>query len=393
MERRISRHFSNNTIGLFFVIIFGVCLFGIIFNINKQENEKQSNFIATLQSSAIEKTATKEAEKIIETARQKATIEAEEITKKREQERLDLIKERIVESFPGIICWGDSLTAGAHGNGTTYPKVLEALIAKNVYPNIQVTNCGIGGENTNTIIGRAGSVPYIISTSFTIPSDTTQVKIKFASSNGSSVAPLRQGDCGVNPVIINGISGQIKIEQESSTSKEFSYFFSRSSPGKVVDVEVGTEIITSGSLLYNNYIPVIFIGQNGGWNGIDDLISQQNSIVNSQKKIQDKYLILGLSSGDAIGRTDLEKAMLSYYGDKYINLRKYLSSDGIVDAGLKPTDQDIEAMKIGSVPPSLLSDSVHLNSSGYSLVGKLVFERMVKLGYFDDVVEIIKKKE
>jgi lysophospholipase L1-like esterase len=115
------------------------------------------------------------------------------------------------------------------------------------------------------------------------------------------------------------------------------------------------------------------------------------SIVNSQTKKQDKYVILGLTTGTASSRSGLETAMVNFYGDKYINLREYLSADGIYDAGLRPTEKDLEAMKVGSVPPSLLSDSVHLNSYGYTLIGNLVYKRMMELGYFNDIVEIIKK--
>jgi len=349
MGQRESRNINKNLIKLSIVIIFGICIAGLIIFNYKQKAE------------AIELV------------------------------RLELIKKSVTETLPGIVCWGDSLTVGKGGKGVTYPKVLAELISKNIYANLPVINCGVGGETSTTIIGRAGGAPYIIANSFTIPYDISKVKITFTSSDGSSIAPLRQGKCGVNPVTINGIAGNISIEQDSYTSLEYSYYFTRSTPGNSVDIDAGTKIITSGSILYNNYIPVIFIGQNGGWKSYADLISQQMSIVNSQTKKQDKYVILGLTTGTASSRSGLETAMVNFYGDKYINLREYLSADGIYDAGLRPTEKDLEAMKVGSVPPSLLSDSVHLNSYGYTLIGNLVYKRMMELGYFNDIVEIIKK--
>lgn len=301
------------------------------------------------------------------------------------RERAKSTSNSLDEIFPGIVCWGDSLTAGAGGKGVTYPKILGKLIAANFSNKIPVINCGIGGEDTTTIIGRAGSIPYIISNSFIIPADTTRVKISFTSLNGTSVSPLRQGDCGVNPVIIDGITGNISIDQDSYTSKEYSYYFSRSTAGKTVHVNAGTKIVTSGSISYNNYLPIIFIGQNGGWHSYDELISQQMSIVKSTLRDRDKFLILGLTTGNTTSSSGLETEMLNYYGDRYINLREYLSSEGMYDAGLVPTDQDLEAMKTGSVPPGLLIDKVHLNAYGYTLIGNLVYERMVRLGYFDDM--------
>ncbi|MDP4193365.1 MAG: hypothetical protein Q8858_17510 [Bacteroidota bacterium] len=78
----------------------------------------------------------------------------------------------------------------------------------------------------------------------------------------------------------------------------------------------------------------------------------------------------------------MEQAMVKEYGDKYVNLREYLSTKGLSDAGIKPTSEDTKAMSSGSVPPSLLSGKVNLNAKGYKLVGNLVYKRLVDLGYF-----------
>ena len=58
--------------------------------------------------------------------------------------------------------------------------------------------------------------------------------------------------------------------QESYTSPEYSYVFTREKPGGSVHIKAGTEIITSGSENYLNYIPIIFIGTNGGYSDYQD---------------------------------------------------------------------------------------------------------------------------
>lgn len=305
-----------------------------------------------------------------------------------EEEGAKSKEDKIKETLPGIVCWGDSLTAGAGGEGTTYPNTLESLIKNNIY-NIPVINMGVGGENTNTIIGRAGSVPFIVG-KFTIPKDTSRVEITLKSSNGKSVAPLRQGDAGVNPVIINGIKGKIDIEQEPGNSSEYTYYFTRSEPGDSINVKDGTEVITSATDTYKDYINIIFIGQNGGWDDYNDLISQQKSIISKLDKNKEKYLILGLTTGTSDERYDLEQVMANEYGNKYINLRKYLSSNGMQDANLKPTSEDLEDMKKGAVPASLLVDEVHFNKIGYELIGKVVYDRLIELEYFKDIEQYIK---
>ena len=61
-----------------------------------------------------------------------------------------------------------------------------------------------------------------------------------------------------------------------------------------------------------------------------------------------------------------------------------MATDAMSDAGLTPTERDLERMELGFTPYSLLSiDELHFNEAGYELIGKLVYERMDKLGYFD----------
>jgi hypothetical protein len=153
-------------------------------------------------------------------------------------------------------------------------------------------------------------------------------------------------------------------------------------------VKAGTEIITSGSTQYLDYISVIFIGQNGGYDDVDELIEQQRAIIDHQEMSevnQGKFIIVGLHTGTAAGRSGLEKAMQAEYGDQYINLREYMSTSGLQDAGIEATDEDKEMMAEGMTPSSLLSDTVHFTEDGYKLIGNLIYERMDELGYFDEI--------
>ena len=66
-----------------------------------------------------------------------------------------------------IVCWGDSLTAPHTGNGikgkvkrivkgaTAYPVYLEEMLDD----DYEIINCGVGGENTLTIMARQGAYP------------------------------------------------------------------------------------------------------------------------------------------------------------------------------------------------------------------------------------------
>lgn len=259
---------------------------------------------------------------------------------------------------------------------------------------------GVGGENTNTILGRNGAAPFVIAEDFTIPADTSAVEIKMVSANGKSVAPLLQGNRGMDYVTIDGVKGVISADIKKDTDgkvnkDETKYYFTRESSGDAVTVKAGTEIVTSGSTENLNYIPIVFIGQNGGYDDIADLISQQRAIIEHQEgnPVNEdgsaRFIIVGLHTGTAESRAELEAAMKAEYGDQYINLREYMSTEGLSDAGLTATDEDKEMMAVGSTPASLLSDSVHFTAKGYELIGNLIYEHMDELGYFDEVREAI----
>lgn len=324
------------------------------------------------------------------------------IVEKRKESRRVELQESLSEICPGIICWGDSLTVGTGGNGTYYPDVLEQQIQEKLMPLdllpeniadapvIEVINMGVGGEDTNTILGRNGAVPFVVSEDFVIPKEAEPVEITFCSANGKVVGPLRQGNRGMESVAINGVEGIIQVIQESYTSQAYSYTFTRNKKGKSVEVIAGTPIITQGSGVGLDCWTAIFMGENGGYDSPADLIEQQRAIINHQTSNNEKFIIIGLHTGTAEERAELEEAMINEYGERYINLREYLCTKGLNDAGLNATEEDLAMMQLGMTPASLMiEDKCHFNEHGYRLIGELIFERMNQLGYFEEVQNII----
>lgn len=187
-------------------------------------------------------------------------------------------------------------------------------------------------------------------------------------------------------VTIGGIKGVITIEQESYVSAEWQYFFTREAAGNEQAVPAGTPVVTAGSENYLDFIPVIFMGQNGGYETVGELIAQQRSIINHQSPQRaEQFIIIGLHTDTAEHRAELEAAMTAEYGRQYINLREYMSTSALSDAQLEPTEEDLEYMADGMTPPSLLVDKTHFNSIGYELIGAALYKRMEELGYFDAV--------
>ena len=148
--------------------------------------------------------------------------------------------------------------------------------------------------------------------------------------------------------------------------------------------------------MYLLLIWALVIGQNGGYDDIDDLIAQQRAIIEHQsgnpvnEDGSAQFIIVGLHTGTADSRAELEVAMEAEYGDQYINLREYMSTQGLADAGLTATDEDKDMMADGMTPASLMvSDKLNFNADGYKLIGNLIYNRMDELGYFNEVREAI----
>ena len=98
---------------------------------------------------------------------------------------------------------------------------------------------------------------------------------------------------------------------------------------------------------------------------------------------------LGFSAED-------EKQMKQAFGRRFVSLREYLahpvydtdgktviSCYGLDDAGLDPTDADIERIKLGQVPQTLLADSVHYTAATKTVIGTMLYKKMIELGILE----------
>ena len=139
---------------------------------------------------------------------------------------------------------------------------------------------------------------------------------------------------------------------------------------------------------------ILFIGQNGGYADLTDLIRMHQQMISHFKGKE--YLVLGLSSGTESQRAEYEKQMKQAFGRRFVSLREYLahpvydtdgktviSCYGLDDAGLDPTDADIERIKLGQVPQTLLADSVHYTAATKTVIGTMLYKKMIELGILE----------
>ena len=403
---------KNRTRNIIFAVLIVVIIAGLavaMLTVHKKTEEQDAQLIEVYSQQQEQQTA----------ARQEAVDAINEEYQKDMQ--------TVADYLPGIVCWGDSITTGSSGN-VSYPYVLQKYIDAyicDIYDfrssienaadysrlkwddykvSIPVVNMGAGPEDTSTVLGRSGSVPYITAADFTIPAGTEAVQISLMSQNGKAVAPLTGGSAGVNNVTINGIEGVLSLSSEESYGyyTTGAYYFARTAEGSETYVPAGTEIVTAAADMYRDYVHVVCIGTYGGYDSATDLVEQTKELLARQTKNSDRYIVLGLCSvngywdySSALSLDTIDTAMMQAFGNHYINVRKYLCEDGLTDAKLSKSAQDSENIKYGIVPESFRSSSgnAELNGKAYQLIGKLVYDRMDSLGYFSEVVDELYIKE
>lgn len=289
---------------------------------------------------------------------------------------LGLIADHLKEPEKYITCWGDSLTAG--GGWTERLALLSGM---------NVLNAGTGGENSRVIMARQGADAIVVN-NITIPASTTPVTIAthsnpFKTATGHNAMPLLQGGTAhVNPVKIGEIEGTLSWTGSAYNDTTGTWTFTRSEVGEETVIDRPTFLTTAFDREKNSpHLMVIFMGQNDGNFDINELINNHHLMINHAKAKH--TIILGLSSGSAESRAEYESAMKKAFGRYFISLREYLSEYGLADAGLTPTEADTTAMATGTVPPQLLSDSVHYTAATKTVIGNLIFKRCCELGIFE----------
>ena len=288
-----------------------------------------------------------------------------------------------------IVCWGDSLTRG--GGWTSRLSSLSGL---------PVLNAATGGENSRTIVARQGG-DVMVANNITIPTGQTAVLIAdrsvdggISTSLGYKVSPLYQGGSDhVNPCMIGDVEGTLRWTGSNYADTTGDWTFTRNADGEEVVITRPTAIRTAFDINHNGGIQILFIGQNGGYSDLDDLVLQHRRMIDHSKATT--TIVLGLSSGTEGLRADYEARFKLEFGRYFISLREYLafpiydtdgttiiSSYGLDDAGITPTSSDLTMLASGRTPASLLSDAVHFNSACKTVIGNMLYKKMLGLNVF-----------
>ena len=301
-------------------------------------------------------------------------------------------------SKPYIVTWGDSTTS-LYPAWIDWPTRLQEKVTEYI-----VKNQAVSGEFTTSTSARQGGNALKVG-AFTIPSDTSQVKITLTSTDGQTFgsSPVFSAGASFNPCTIAGVKGTIS----NSSGK---YYFTRYEVGESVEVSNNTVVTSNVDDMLNNAnnIMLIDLGTNAGWNmNADTLLNQVQLMVDHfTSKGGTKYIICGASSGQHL-RTESNRAIwLEYeqkasttFGEHWLNMREYLIQNGLTENGLSASSLDNERMALGLVPASLLgggsttdikmydgetvTDDCHPNAYGQNSKMNAFYNKGKALGYWD----------
>lgn len=284
-------------------------------------------------------------------------------------------------SGPDITCWGDSMTAGAGGNGTTYPVVLGNLLTA-YGSSAKVFNAGVGGETSVTITARQGGNPFVARVvDGVIPATLTPVTITLDQIDGQIVRPLLQGNGAPNYGFtgkLAGVEGTIALVKPNggSTWDAANYYtFTRKTAGSEVAVNRPETFYLDFANAHLGDIHIVWIGQNGP--STARAISDTKAMIQRMEAANKRFLVVSKPTS-----TDADDSLFfAEFGRRFVAIRKYLIEFGLGDAGITPTEQDTTDIANGTIPTSLRSDAVHWTAQGYTILANLLFNRIKELGW------------
>ncbi|WP_427130300.1 hypothetical protein [Pseudarthrobacter sp. S9] len=281
-----------------------------------------------------------------------------------------------VSSRTKILCVGDSLTRGYTGStawdiADSYPSKLAGLL-----PDVSVVNQGFGGNPVDEIRLRVAALKlYLTPVGGVIPA------------SGAVDVTTRQAIGWVpgNTVSLNGsllgVSGTFTRSPTSMT-------FTRSSSGASVTVSTPAPLLISKPD-YSGYTAIIWTGRNDVSYGClghektvpDHVVAASIEFIEWLSPHIRQFAIVGTTNRvDEPRGTDkynqvieINTRLAALYPGKYINVRDYLVNHAIYDAGMTPTQADLDAMANDTPPPSIMDGGSHYNIPIAPLLAQNVF--------------------
>lgn len=260
-----------------------------------------------------------------------------------------------------LVCWGDSLTAGAGGEGTSFRSYIAS-----VFPNATIYNGGYGGDTPAQVAFRAGAgavdIPANTNPSNEFKPDDREIMLVHIPYN---IPPASAGM--TFPVEVEGV--QYTAVKDTSETMHIP---------TLTTVKHYPRAMRTANIIKGD-VTIIWCGTNGT-RDFANIYPRVENIVNSLPN--NNYIICGLCvDGDSIDGLNIQ--LNHHFWGHFIDLKSQIVSYGLAIAGITPTQQDAADIAAGNVPTSLMASGsrVHFNANGYTVIGKLLVDKIRGMGY------------
>ena len=283
--------------------------------------------------------------------------------------------------------WGDSVTA----------QIQDALYTLFTGKSYEFGRYGVGGETSQEIAARTGAIPMFLQSDCVLPADGSSVIIGHYSQAQGGTGIISGWDYNtqlkihrslsyntVNPVEVNGVKcnllwdgnpGDLLQPDDIQGVVTLTPLATMDNP---VSCKNMTPIVPRSVIDYQYiYCNILFIGHNGGYVDISDLVSQNKCIIDNCKA---KFTLVVMNHSISNNNLEAKSAFTKAFGENWWDWKQWAYNYGLAVNNLTPTTEDEQAIENGAMLPSLLSDTVHLNSYGQNAFNIGIQQKLEELG-------------
>ena len=246
---------------------------------------------------------------------------------------------------------------------------------------VAVNNMAQAGEWAQHSAARMGAIRGIVEP-VTIP-ESGSVPLTFV-----DFAP-RTADYAMRPftATIAGVRGL--VDTTGNDTK-----FVREEPGDAVTLTEQTEVIPIDGPQTREHVTLFGVGKNNLTQRYHvDLVNEYvDTMVDYLTPKYPRFLILGhhhntgLAGDDNFARPHVDQVNAynrDTYGPLFFDtIEVYSDLDRWAEAGITPTQADLDDLALGNKPPSLAHDTSHFNADGYRILATAIREHMADLGWY-----------
>lgn len=279
-----------------------------------------------------------------------------------------------------IRLFGDSLTAGAGGNGQNLETFLRMALQDKL-----ITNYGIGGQTSEQIAARQGGLKLYISLQGGVFNSSTDVNITSMKSlvNGSLVNNYFLSTAAdTNDRYMSGYVKGIRclIKRTGSTDAY-----------TILPIPSSTSTVDDNSIFYpddafntKSHIQTIWLGRNNVPN-----MANVPSIIAScidQLEMPKRFVVLGVLSGTSDPSNYLSSIISTNnilrdtYNERYVEMTAPTVAE-MAEIAYTLQGGDQAQLDAGLFPTGMRADAVHLNRFGYNIVANRVVKKLKELNF------------